>query len=108
MAETATAVDLNSKRSATRNKLVLSGRVESVRKVDDYYSHQVMLPADDEFSAPQTVELRASRKVFEKGEDFSVPVSLRGYRRSFKYTDRETGEQKQGEEYRAYLLFLGD
>ena len=77
----------------------LSGRIVSRRKINTKNGPQIItiakLPAPDEFTSPQTVELRSLGSIGAAGEDFSCIVQVGGYGRSDKSVDAETGEQRQ-------------
>lgn len=75
------------------NVAFISGRVDSVRRTDDYYYTVITLPAPDEFSNPSVVEVRSAKSIGRKGEDVKLPVQCAGFRgKPFKYKDNETGE----------------
>lgn len=57
-----------------------------------YWSHLVVMPAPDAYSSPSTVEILATRRLGEKEEEVRILCRVSGYRRSYKATDRETGE----------------
>lgn len=59
------------------------------------WSHLVILPAPDEYSSPATIEILSKQRLGERDEDVTVKVRIGGYKRSYKSTDRETGEIKQ-------------
>lgn len=51
------------------------------------------LPAPDEFSAPQTLELRSTERLGAEGEDWQGKCRIGGYPRSYPVVDAETGEK---------------
>jgi hypothetical protein len=51
------------------------------------------LPAADEYSAPETVELVSRQKLGERGDEVRCKVQIGGYGRSYQATDPETGEK---------------
>lgn len=72
------------------NSAVLSGRVDGVRRTDDYHYTTITLPAPDEFSNPATVEVRSSKSIGRKGDEVKIPVQCAGFRgKPFKYTDND-------------------
>lgn len=75
----------------------VSGRVVSVRRVQGangaFFVTLLTPPAPDAYSSPQTVELNSSRRLADKGEDVMVPVQIGGFRRTYRATDKDTGEQ---------------
>lgn len=76
-----------------QNQALLAGRVNAVRKVDDQIYTEVTLPAPDEYTNPQSVEVRSKRRIGQIGETIEVRVLCGGYRgKSFTFTDKQTGE----------------
>ena len=53
----------------------------------------VALPAADEFSTPQVIELRSNEPMGAQGEPVRCKVSIGGYRRSYDQTDPHTGDK---------------
>lgn len=94
-------------KALTRNRFAMVGRIESVKRKDGVFYHGFLLPAPDEYSRPQFVEVRANRKLGEPGEDVTVPVSVCGFIKSFEYTDRQTGERLKGTDPRAWFQVDG-
>lgn len=78
--------------------VLITGRVFSTRRTQSKngpFSLTVLkLAAPDEFSSPETVELRSEKKLGERGETISVVCRVGGYGRSYdkKETDDDTGE----------------
>lgn len=76
------------------NQSVLRGRVNTIRKSEEFFYTEVTLPAPDEYSPPATVEVRSKKRIGQSGETIECLVSCGGYRgKSFVYTDKETGER---------------
>lgn len=73
---------------------VVEGRLTQVRKAGKTFLHLVVLPAADEYSSPSTVEINAESRLGEIGNPIKIPVRIGGFRRQYKATDQETGEQK--------------
>ncbi len=76
----------------------LAGRIVVRRRISTKNGPMVVtivkLPAPDEFTSPQTVELRSSRSLGEPGDDWRGVVAIGGYGRSYKQADPETGESR--------------
>lgn len=53
----------------------------------------IVIPSEDEYTSPQTVEVSSQQKIGEKGDDINILVKVGGFRRQYKTTDKETGEQ---------------
>lgn len=71
------------------------GKIVGVRRYDGTFFSSLMLPAADEFSRPQVLEIRSDRRLGDKDEVVDVTVRLAGfYGRRFKVTDRDTGEER--------------
>ncbi|MBS0356651.1 MAG: hypothetical protein JSR83_22425 [Proteobacteria bacterium] len=72
---------------------VLQGRISLVRKAGTIgFSHLIILPAPDPFSAPSTVEVVAKSRLGAVEEDIRVRVRIAGFRRSYESRDKDTGE----------------
>ena len=73
--------------------VVVRGRIERSRRHEDHVLTALMIPARDEFSKPQTIEVRSRRKIGEREEIVTVECMLGGYeRKQFEVRDRDTGE----------------
>lgn len=57
-----------------------------------WWQNLIVMPAPDPYSAPSTVEVLSTSRLGDRDEDITVRVRIGGYRRSYKSTDRETGE----------------
>lgn len=74
------------------------GRIEHVRRFEGngevVFEHVIRCPKRDDYSMPAVVEVRASRRLGAKGEEWSGLCEVGGfYRRPFKVLDRDTGEE---------------
>lgn len=76
---------------------LLRGRIAAKRAIQTRNGRQfitiVKLPAPDEFTSPQTVELRSGKPLGEVGETVAVKVAVGGFGRSYQTTNQETGEK---------------
>jgi len=74
-------------------RVIVRGRLESMRRYEGKtYSH-VMTPAADAYSRPQLVEIRSKSKLGEKGEEIIATCVLGGYsRKAYQAKDKATGE----------------
>lgn len=76
---------------------LLSGRIASRRRVSTQngvlFLTVIKLPAPDEFSNPQTVELRSEGPLGEPGETWRGKVQVGGYGRSYAVDDEVTGRK---------------
>lgn len=75
---------------------LLSGRIVSARAIKTQdgrvFLTLVKLPAPDEFTSPQTIEVRSTERLGEVGSDWRGKVRIGGYARQYNTTDKETGE----------------
>lgn len=76
---------------------LLSGRVHATRKITTrtgpFHITVVKLPAPDEFSSPETVELRSKDKLGTQGDMVRCKVRIGGYGRSYQTTDPQDGDK---------------
>lgn len=76
---------------------LLKGRISKVRRIKTnqgpLFLTIVRLPAPDEYTSPQTVELRSVNRLGGEGEDWQGRVRIGGFGRSYSVTDAETGEK---------------
>ena len=92
MSETATATAKNTRQMAF-NQCMLRGRIEESRRHGNVTYTRVLCPAADEFSRPQTIEVRSKQRLGQKGDMVQQLVTLGGYtRKPFRATDKDTGE----------------
>ncbi len=75
-------------------EVIIKGRCMSAKKQGTYFAHLVVLPAADPYSSPATVEVLAKTRQADQEQDITLHCRIGGYRRSYKSTDRETGEQR--------------
>ncbi|MBP4045187.1 MULTISPECIES: hypothetical protein [Chromobacterium] len=76
------------------NQSLLRGRVNTIRKAEEFYFTEVTLPAPDEYSQPAVVEIRSRKRIGQAGDTVECLIGCGGYRgKSFVYTDKETGER---------------
>lgn len=57
-----------------------------------FWENLLVMPAPDPYSSPATISILSGQRLGERDEDVTVRVRIGGYRRSYKATDRETGE----------------
>lgn len=58
------------------------------------YLTVVAMPAADEFSSPQVIEIRSEQPLADgNGDQVQVKVAIGGYRRSYEATDPHTGDK---------------
>lgn len=92
MSETTTAAPKTARQMAF-NQAMLRGRIEESRRHGNVTYTRVLCPAADEFSRPQTIEVRSKQRLGQKGDMVQQLVMLGGYtRKPFRVTDKETGE----------------
>lgn len=93
MSQAAAAVQ-NLPASIKAGQVLIAGKISLVRKSGQKWIHLIVMPSQDSYSSPSTVEVSASARLGDKDEDCKVLCRVAGYRRSYKATDQETGEQR--------------
>lgn len=73
------------------NQTILRGRVVEIKKNDSGCFTAIALPAPDQYSHPQTVEVRSRSIIGRPQEDITVRVVVGGFRRGYK---DKNGEQQ--------------
>lgn len=92
MSETATATAKPARQMAF-NQMLVRGRVEETRRHGNTSYTRVLCPAADEYSRPQTLEIRSKSRLGQKGDTITQLCVVGGYtRKAFRATDKETGE----------------
>lgn len=81
--------------SLRAGQVMIVGRCMSAKKAGTLYAHLVVLPAPDPYSSPSTVEVLSKTRQADSEEDVKLLCHVRGYKRSYRTTDRETGEVRQ-------------
>lgn len=77
---------------------LVAGRISSKRRYrtrqgQTVYLTILKLAAADEFSSPETIEVRSAQPLGEVGETWRGKVKLGGYARSYNTEDPQTGEK---------------
>lgn len=76
-------------------RVFVRGKIEAQRSHEGFRFTRIITPAADEYSRPQTVEVRSKQRLGETGEEVSVGCQLGGYtRRPYRVTDKDTGESR--------------
>jgi hypothetical protein len=84
--------------AAQAMRVLIVGRIVSSKGLDKGGRMTVIVtPAPDAYSHPSTVEVKSQQQLGAKGDDVRVACMLKGYMRRFEFTDKRTGEVKQGE-----------
>lgn len=79
--------------SITKNQALIVGRVREVRRTDNGVFTVITLPAPDEYTQPQTVEVASTALIGRPNEDISIKVSIGGYGKKFQRKDGTPGLQ---------------
>jgi hypothetical protein len=91
------AVPIEAKSTPALGVCLLTGRIASRRRVNTQngalFLTVIKLPAADEFSNPQTVELRSESPLGEVGDTWRGKVQVGGYGRSYAVDDEVTGRK---------------
>lgn len=71
----------------------ITGKVIRIRRYQEHTYTTIICPAVDEYSKPQVVELRSSRKFAEKDDVTNVIAQLGGFEgRAYESRDKDSGE----------------
>lgn len=73
-------------------RTVIQGKIVGLRKAGQSFLHLVAMPAPDPYSHPVTVEVSSDRRLGARDDEIKVVCRVTGYPRSFKATDKDTGE----------------
>lgn len=74
-------------------EVAIKGRIDASRLHNGVRYTRITTPAADEYSRPQTIEIRSKAKLGEREEVVAVRAKLGGFaRKPFKSTDQATGE----------------
>lgn len=71
-------------------RLVVAGRIQSVKKHNETYRTLLKTAAPDAYSPPGTFEVRSRRRLGSEGQEIEVECDLLGYARSFESKAGET------------------
>jgi hypothetical protein len=76
------------------NQVLIGGKVVEVRPASGSIYTQVILPAPDEYTSPQRVEIVSKRRIGNKDDQITQVCDLGGFLgREFTTTDKDTGEK---------------
>ncbi|GGI21077.1 single-stranded DNA-binding protein [Oxalicibacterium faecigallinarum] len=93
MAEPAVATPLQPRQTLQPMQVAIKGRIEASRMFNGNRYTRITTPAADQYSRPQTVEIRSKGKLGEKGEEATVMATLGGFtRRPYQTKDNDSGE----------------
>lgn len=76
-------------------QVLIVGRCVSAKRSGQLFEHLIVMPAPDPYSSPSTVSVLAKSRQADAEMDVRLLCRVGGYKRSYKSTDRETGEQRQ-------------
>lgn len=82
-----------SRPSLVKNQALVVGRVREVRRTDNATFTVVTLPAPDEYTPPQTVEIASRGMIGRPQEDVTIKVAIGGYGKKFTRKDGTDGLQ---------------
>jgi hypothetical protein len=93
------------KNNQTLNNLEfkISGRIDSVRHVNNTSFLQVTCPSKDSYSSPERFELKTAINIGQQGDNFSCTCRLSGFLKPFQYNDKQTGELKNGVNTKTFI-----
>lgn len=85
-------------------RVVICGRVARMRRYEGNVYTVVTTPAADEYSRPNSVEIRSKSQIGAQGDAVDVSCILGGWsEKPRKWVDRETGEQRTIHNVRMFL-----
>lgn len=74
-------------------EVFIKGRIEAMRRYEGNFYTRLAMPAPDEFSKPQMVQVRGKGKLGQQGEIIQVLCRVGGYmRKPYQVTDDDSGE----------------
>jgi hypothetical protein len=76
-----------------KNQVLIVGRVKEVRRTDNATYTSVVLPAPDEYSQPQIVEVASTGMIGRPMEDVQIKCAIGGYGKKFQRKDGTAGTQ---------------
>lgn len=79
--------------SIAKNQALIVGRVKEVRRTDNGVFTSIVLPAPDEYTQPQLVEVSSTALIGRPQEDVQIKVTLGGYGKKFTRKDGSPGLQ---------------
>jgi len=91
-----------------RGKIVSKPRSYSTRDGAKRWATLIALPAEDEFGGSSRVEVRSAARLGEVGDTWAGKVRISGSVRTFRYTDKHTGEELQGNDCSIWLTAVGE
>lgn len=80
-AETSKVTDLGTKNSAPSGQVSITGKVSSAVQAGQNWFTRIMMPATDEYSSPNTVEVRSERSWTSQGNVVTCVAAVGGYTR---------------------------
>ena len=96
MSEVKEASKVGAAGTAKPMHVFIIGKVERVRRYEQFTYTTVICPAPDLYSKPQVLELRSKARFAEREEEVKVWGRLGGWQgKPYKVTDKETGEIRQ-------------
>lgn len=90
----ATSNETTAKAAPAFMQVHVKGRIDARRRHEKTTYTRILTPAPDQYSRPQTVEIRSKASLGQVGEEVVVLAQLGGYtRKAFASVDKETGER---------------
>lgn len=90
------------------NVATVAGRIDGSRMSDGVTYTKMTLPAADEYSSPQRIEIRSKRSLGRQGETVQVGVRIGGWVRKFDRKPDRDGVVDKGEDIRITLHAIED
>lgn len=96
MSQAETVSQMPTSRKLQSAQAFISCRLASMRKIDTkngpLFLTVAKMPAVDQFSHPQTIELHSRNRLGKSNDDWSGVVMVGGTSNSYKSVDKDTGE----------------
>lgn len=84
MSNPAPVQDLPTKAPLNANQAIIRGRIIEVKRTENGCYTAIALPAPDQYSHPQAVEVRSARLLGKPQDDITIRVGVGGFRRGYK------------------------
>lgn len=96
MSAVATPIPTQTQQASIKpGQVLIVGRCISAKRAGTLFEHLIVMPAPDPYSSPSTVSVLAKSRQADSEQDVRLLCRVSGYKRNYKSTDRETGEQRQ-------------
>ncbi|MGK3122487.1 DNA-binding protein G5P [Candidatus Pantoea formicae] len=78
-------------------ELTVTGKIQQVNSSEGYNYTVLVSPAVDAYSFPPMVRIRSKKTIGRIGDEVSdLHCRVSGWKRTFNYTNKQTGQQERG------------